>query len=320
MRSILVAAVLALAASPVVGLAYANVVTVAKNGTGDYGYGDPRDAIAAAGTPGSWCPAPSAAAPCLVKLAPGRYDLGPNEMQMKDYVDVEGSGEGVTTIVGSWLYVVDFYTTVARPEIRSLTIEHQGDYAWAAAVFVYAGKSARLSNATVKSTGSISSTEVGIRNRYGDCELRHVTISMGGTGSQYAVYNEGTMLIADSTITGQATGPNRTYGVFSEGTLRVTHSSIRMFGTGSYGMENRGAATLEGVRVECDYFGLNMFYGTLNIHASQIIAQNPLRADINTTARVGASMLSGLKLVDLGTKICVASYDGNFQPLSSTCQ
>lgn len=67
---------------------YANVVTVAKSG-GDYT--SPIAALAAITTA-------SATNPYLVKVMPGVYDLGAASLQMKPYVDLEGSGPEVTVI------------------------------------------------------------------------------------------------------------------------------------------------------------------------------------------------------------------------------
>ena len=39
--------------------------------------------------------------PCLIKIEPGIYDIGSKSLQMKPYLDIEGSGELVTTITGT---------------------------------------------------------------------------------------------------------------------------------------------------------------------------------------------------------------------------
>ncbi len=62
---------------------YANIVIVAKSG------GDFIDPIAAVNS----ITDASAANPYLIKVMPGIYDLGSASMQMKEYVDVEGSGD-----------------------------------------------------------------------------------------------------------------------------------------------------------------------------------------------------------------------------------
>jgi hypothetical protein len=49
-------------------------------------------------------PTPSADTPYLLKLGPGLYDVStatPNYVQMLGFVDIEGSGQGITRIQGS---------------------------------------------------------------------------------------------------------------------------------------------------------------------------------------------------------------------------
>jgi hypothetical protein len=99
---------------------YSHVVVVAKSG-GDFN--DPAAALLAIGDA-------SATKPYLVKIMPGVYELGTNALVMKSYVDVEGSGQGVTVIRGQgttgggFRHVV--FAAAAPSELRSLTIEGIG--------------------------------------------------------------------------------------------------------------------------------------------------------------------------------------------------
>ncbi|MBI4710219.1 MAG: hypothetical protein HY759_03830 [Nitrospirae bacterium] len=69
---------------------YRRVVVVAPSG-GDFT--SPVDAV-------NSITDASATNPYLVKIMPGVYDLGGNGIQMKSYVDIEGSGENITKIIG----------------------------------------------------------------------------------------------------------------------------------------------------------------------------------------------------------------------------
>jgi hypothetical protein len=51
--------------------------------------------------------------PYLLKIEPGVYDLGSSPLVMKQWVDVEGSGEGVTTITRAGSPDFDTGTVVA---------------------------------------------------------------------------------------------------------------------------------------------------------------------------------------------------------------
>jgi hypothetical protein len=72
----------------------------------------------------------------LIKIEPGNYDVGSAPLQMKSFVDIEGSGIGTTTITRSggadW-----FDGTVAgatNSELRLLTVENTGGGTQAVAI------------------------------------------------------------------------------------------------------------------------------------------------------------------------------------------
>jgi hypothetical protein len=82
---------LAIVSAPCFGAAtggYAGQVVVAKSGGN---FTDPRTAV-------NSITDASATKMYLIKVMPGIYDLGTNPLQMKQYVDVEGSGEDNTVI------------------------------------------------------------------------------------------------------------------------------------------------------------------------------------------------------------------------------
>ena len=67
----------------------------------------------------------AAGIPYLIKLEPGLYDLGTSVLTMKEYVDIEGSGQGIThirsTTSGTGTIVGADFT-----ELRSLSVWHGG--------------------------------------------------------------------------------------------------------------------------------------------------------------------------------------------------
>lgn len=97
--------------------------------------------------------------PYVLRLEPGEYDCGSDALVTKSYVDIEGSGEGVTRIFGNHdagllfddLGVVDL---VDQVEIRHLTVENTGaadsNALYTAVSATTAGES-RITNATVVS-------------------------------------------------------------------------------------------------------------------------------------------------------------------------
>ena len=87
---------------------YANVIVVAKSG-GDFN--DPVSAINSISDA-------SATNPYLIKIMPGVYDIGVT-LEIKEFVNIEGSGEAATKIVGSAHY--GSVNSDNKVEIRLLT-------------------------------------------------------------------------------------------------------------------------------------------------------------------------------------------------------
>jgi len=115
----------------------------------------------------------SASNPYLLKIEPGIYDLFEDSLVMKPYVDVEGSGEGVTIIRANGYDLLNRGTMVgaSNVEIRSLTVE---------------------SNAHL-STGSWYSNAVGVYvPDVVGMKMTHVTVrAYDGMSASYGIYNYG---------------------------------------------------------------------------------------------------------------------------------
>ncbi len=118
---------------------YANVIVVAKSG------GDFTDPVAAVNS----ITDASALNPYLVKIMPGTYPVGGASFFMKSYIDIEGSGRGVTKIItqssgsGSAIAAIN----VNHFELRNLTIEIDAEISNAGGpVFHSALSETRISN------------------------------------------------------------------------------------------------------------------------------------------------------------------------------
>ncbi|MGE5894543.1 MAG: hypothetical protein ACM34I_10855 [bacterium] len=100
---------------------YPKVAVVAQSG-GDY-----TSPITAMANVPVWCGTPSSSNYCLLKIMPGVYNIGSVSLQMQSYIDIEGSGMGVTKIFGtiSGLYAGTI-RGASNSEIRSLTVENSG--------------------------------------------------------------------------------------------------------------------------------------------------------------------------------------------------
>jgi hypothetical protein len=120
----------------------------------------------------------SASNPWLLKIEPGIYDLGPTPLYMSPYVDIEGSGEGVTRLIGSTGGGSPNTGTVFASgwaEMRSLTVESAGTNVHVA---IFGAGLVRLTHVTAKATGG--DFPIGIYNIYGSPTLTRVTIASSG--------------------------------------------------------------------------------------------------------------------------------------------
>lgn len=124
------------------GTSVANTAHVAISG-GDYA--SPVNALNDIAT---WCGTPSANNPCLVKLAPGTYDVGSTAVVLPAHVGLRGAGQKLSTITGTvtssgLLRLAGDNTTLA-----DLTVVNDANAANISAVTI--GKNASGSNVNVK--------------------------------------------------------------------------------------------------------------------------------------------------------------------------
>jgi len=183
----------------------AYVITVAKSG-GDFT--DPVTALASisdAGINNRY----------LVRIMPGVYDIGAVSLQMKPYVDVEGSGQGVTVVAGT---VPDDAAT-SLPSVGVVNVEQNSE----------------LRNLTVEHRGVGTAVGYGTAVRMMGGSMRQVTASANFSLQNRAISPQGSSpLIADCTALAVA-GPGRAaYGLFlRQGTgAIVSNSQIRVTGVG----------------------------------------------------------------------------------------
>jgi len=129
--------------------------------------------------------------PYLVKLEPGIYDLGTQSLAMKPCVDVEGSGELVTTL-----------TAAGRASTQTGT--------------VIGANNAELRLVTVRNTGGAHAA-VAIFSNVGALRLSHVTaLASGGTTFNFAIYYRGVEIAEMSNVTAEATGGSDARGIYNE--------------------------------------------------------------------------------------------------------
>lgn len=142
----------------------------------------------------------TAANPWLIKLEPGYYAVAPGTLAMKPYVDLEGSGERVTHIVGagSATNAAGTLRTANNSAVRHLSVESTGGASYAKAIYV-SGTSPTLLHVSAAASG-------------GTTENQGIYVDEGTTPSNSPV-------IADCTISAFGTGAASSYGFLAIGAV-----------------------------------------------------------------------------------------------------
>jgi hypothetical protein len=190
-------------------------------------------------------PPASAAEAWLLKIEPGRYDLGTQTLQMKSRIDIEGSGRQATVITSAVCdSVTGTVTGSADTELRSLTVENLCtdplDYGCGVSIsedrFFLDDVLIRTSGATVENYGvialwaeqlTISNSRINVSNAsdyntgiivytYGGLEIRDVVSEANGNSNRADA--------ADLRVYSGGSGP--TFGAVIKGcTFRASSSS-----------------------------------------------------------------------------------------------
>ena len=191
----------------------ANIVTVA---TANGDFSDPIAAIASITDA-------SVNNPYLLVFAPGVYDIGTQQFQMKPFVDVTGSGENVTKLTGSISSALNDATQA----------------------FVLGADNSRIQHLTIENINGVSDKVTGIYNGFAASSLiSNVTINLSGTITQTGIYQQqSSNPISDVTITVSGGGNSRGI-ISSSSTIVVSNAFVNVSGTlGVYGIQTDGGTT-----------------------------------------------------------------------------
>jgi hypothetical protein len=307
---------------------YGKVAIVAQSG-GDY-----PNPYAAMLDSDNWCGPASETNPCLVKVMPGVYDIGGNSVQMKSYIDIEGSGENTTKIRGN---ISNNASGVVRgatfAELRFLSVENTGGGGDDAIAMYNYQTSPKITNATlIARNGGRHSTALYITS-WSVPILTNVTLEgYNAPAHCHGVYSISLCNPHLTNVKIKSSGCNLNYGIETESYVltTVTHSEIEVTGAeNSWAIgvitKNSSALKMENTSVESKSGSLNIGVqngndgGSVIIDRSSITGSNAsIRNDSSTASfSVGASKIDGP--VE-GTTICVASYNGSYAAVGSDCR
>ena len=177
---------------------YEHVIVVAKSG-GDYTtVSDALDSISDNGPDSRY----------LVWVGPGVYT---ETVTMKEYVDIEGAGELLTTISysGSSQPSPARWWEQDNAELRFLTVRNTGGNTYAIAVR-NSNTSPRLTHLTISAAGG-TNTSYGVYNETSSLTMINVNVSASGPGNCAGVYNTTSSAPTMTDVTASASCSSEAY-------------------------------------------------------------------------------------------------------------
>jgi len=244
--------------------------------------------------------------PYLVKIEPGIYDIGTSALQMKPHVDVEGSGETVTKILGTVTgNTTGVVVSATDMELRSLTIENDSQGEYAIAIYNASGSpkltyvTAFIKTAMVVISGDkmiLNAPPPGTTYRYGiynntvSANLRNVTVNIGGKDYAYGIYN----LNCGNSLNMNIVSINVSFSSYCYG-IYNNNSSPRISGASSsagpgnycYGIYNVNSSAPSIFNVISEAGNCSYAYGVYNSSSGPTLTNIIARAHTGSSASYG---------------------------------
>ena len=332
-----------------------NVITVSA----EYAdFTNPIDAINSIPTTGP--NAPSATNPYVIQIGPGTYDLGSNQLIMREWVDIKGTGSREATVLtgavsaGSYANAA-LFVSANNTELTDLTIINTGGGPYSIAIFNnatspkirriktrvsgstynysihnYNNAAASLSNVNAKASGGF--TAAGILNSSSSTSMKEVTVEVSGASdSNYGIVNTtgAAPSMNNVTVTALGSGVGICRGFFnSTASPEIYNVIITASGCDqNYGIYNYEASPLiiNGKITASNGSLTRGIYNYSNCNVtirSSIVegASNSIRADATSTAKVSYSTLIGGTSEISDYFSCIYVVDENNNPLDANCQ
>ncbi len=273
----------------------------------------------------------------LVKVMPGVYT---ETVTMKQYVDIEGSGELTTRITspGSSSWYSATLTGANNTEVRFLTVENTGGADYATAIFNYS-TSPRLRHITAIARDGDSTT--GIRNFSSSAIMTDVTVSASYGNGVCGIDNTGgAPVMVDVTV--HAFNGFLVYGVYNSLSggnypyppveMTAVNVIVEVGYTSFYGIYNYDSnVVVQNSIVNARQGGVSSNgYGIYNIamsessaivevNHSQVKGVNKAIFISQVSTLVGSSLLNGGVQVTAGSVTCAGVYDENYTFYTQSC-
>ncbi len=165
---------------------------------------------------------PSAANPYLLKLEPGNYALGNQSLTLLPNVDLEGSGEGTTTISstfgdGNLQRTKATLIAASNSEVRFVKITNVGSHSILTAVLIPASATnARFTHATATTSGGLTSN-VALYSDGQDITLADTTLTTFGGSNNASLYHNSGVITLTNMLLRASDGTGNNVALFDNG-------------------------------------------------------------------------------------------------------
>jgi hypothetical protein len=300
----------------------------------------------------TWCGIPSKLSPCVIKIMPGVYDLGASDLNMVQYVDIQGAGANVTRVFTSGtIWPAD------HSELSHLALVKKG-MAGSSLINVSQG-APRISHITTSVPAATTAIEIDGSNP----EMDHVTVE-GCSDRMVAIKNGASPRISNSFIDSDCTGVQATSlriesassptltnvrirasehggsssakGAIIEGGAKPIFENVQIdvstdegLGGTAIGVEIRGAfSNLSGVSIRATGLSGGSVIGINSKDSSEIeIDHCVIVSDLESIMHdgtgsiwVGATKLVGSVPGAGGVLHCAGAYDDHYHALNMNCE
>ena len=251
-----------------------------------------------------WCGTPSATNTCILKIMPGVYDVGTSTVLMQNYIDIEGSGEGTTTITGNVATgTAGVVNGASIAEIRFITVKNTGGGTSAMAIY-NSGAAVKITNVTAMASGATYNYAVYSESSSSPLMLNVTASASGGTGS-YAIMNSSASVATLTNVTATASGASGSnIGVYNSGSsaTMLSVTVVATGGTANTAVNNYGGGSTYSVKIKNSVINGTTFS----------ISNQP-----NFTTHVGSTEISGA-LIGSGVT-CAGVYNAAYAFYGSSC-
>ena len=252
----------------------------------------------------------TATKPYVIKIAPGTYTEEAN-VAMKNYVDVEGSGQDITTITC---------------DCSSTSFSASG------AVISATGVTAEIRHLAINNTGGSNKFSFGVYTNGVTDEsfsINNVTataiVTVGGETTSLGVYNKSSSP-SMTNVTATATDGDETNGVYNDSSspTMTNVTATATGGTFNRGVSNQSLSSPSMNNVTATATGGAGNFGVYNTSSSPTIRNSSITGTTNSifnegsTAQVADTALGGGNVVG-GGFTCVGAYTTAFVALPVDC-